>query len=386
MIMRTLALFLILFHCTFAQWNSWSDASTVRKNLLKAAKEGKTYFSQFHVYDARSERNHFSSGYKEATGEDLFVYGLDFYYATGTYFDSTYKADNRKRIIEIVRKMWKDNGAIPSFSWHLENPYVPSDFDNYMGCRYRKSSQVPDYPAKHRYVIREFLEGTGDTCGYGRFRSKDDFANVYETPAKWFDARIKEVASILNELVDDDGKPIPMIIRLWHEMEDDWMWWGRSSVSPKDYKAFFVLTEKSIKQYAQRAQILWGYGPDRHWKESDFFKWYPGDEYVDIIGFDDYSIGRDETDFQNVIKRAQFVSREAEKKGKVAALFETDNKDSSTTNIFFRYRLKRLLQTNGVRLSLVQLWSTSKISNEAQRVDRLEFLSNNAIIIKRKGE
>ena len=46
-----------------AQWNGWSDAASVRELLIKAQDEGKSYFSQFHVYDARSKDGVFTSKY-----------------------------------------------------------------------------------------------------------------------------------------------------------------------------------------------------------------------------------------------------------------------------------------------------------------------------------
>lgn len=387
MIIRIVVLFFAVIQCAMAQWNSWSNASTVRDNLLRAQKEGKSYFSQFHVYDARSKKNHFSSRFKDMTGEDLLIYGLDFYYASGTYFDSTYKAENRRRIVEIVKKMWKENRAIPSFSWHLENPYVPSDFPEYMGCRFRSSSKVPDYPSEHRYVIREILDGTGGVSGFGRYHAADDFSEIYETPAKWFDARAREVASIINDFIDENGKPIPFLFRLWHEQEDEWMWWGKSSVSKEDYKKFFVLTEQRIKLYAPDAQILWGYGPDRYWKtKEEFMSWYPGDEFVDIIGYDDYSIGSTDVNFEQIQKRARIVFREAEKRNKIAALFESDNKNPTTSEFFFSDRLLKLLKSEDVRLGLVQLWSTCDISTKTQKNDRMNFLRSDKIVIKRVGK
>lgn len=380
MIIRIVVLFLAIIQCAMAQWNSWSNASTVRDNLLRAQKEGKTYFSQFHVYDARSDKNHFSSRFRDKTGEDLLIYGLDFYYASGTYFDSTYKAENRRRIVEIVKKMWKENRAIPSFSWHLENPYVPSDFPDYMGCRFRNSSKVPNYPSEHKYVIREILEGTGGVCGFGRFHSIDDFSKTFDTPAEWFDARTREVASIINELVDENGMPIPLLFRLWHEQEDNWMWWGKKSVSVEDYKKFFILTEQKIKKHAPKAQILWGYGPDSYWKtETEFMSWYPGDEYVDVIGYDDYQLANPQK-LPKALERARTVSKIARKHGKVAALFESANKNLEFADNYYDVCLLPVLSDSFVQLGFVQIWSSGKFENELQYFDRRNFLNQKFIL------
>lgn len=370
----------LLFQGAFAQWNGWVDAASVWDLLIKAQNEGKSYFSQFHVYDARSKDDVYTSKYKRSTGEDLLVYGLDFYYASGTYFDTEYKSANRRNIVSIVKKMWRENRAIPSFSWHLENPYVPTGFKERMGCRYRMSKKMPDYPKAHRYVIKEILEGTGERCGYGRFSSDDTSTAVYANPSEWFEARVKEVADIINELVDDNGHSIPMLFRLWHEMEDNWMWWGPENVSADDYKKFFILTRQKILFYAPTAQILWGYGPDSHWnEEKKFMSRYPGDEYVNIIGYDDYQLA-DPQKFERELNLARMVSAIAKKHGKIAALFESANKKTESADNYYESLLRPLLADSLVHFGLVQIWSSGKFENELQYQDRRNFLNQDFIL------
>ena len=383
-------IFLLLFFLisnVFAQWNDWTDAESVQENLLKAQEEKKIYFSQFHLFDVRNDNNIQSSVFREKTKENLYIYGLDFYYASGTYFDSTYKATKRKNIIEVVREQWRVNRAIPSFSWHLENPYVKSSFRNYMGCRYRKSVDVIGYPSKHRYVIHEILNHSGDTCGFGRYKSVDDFSMVYQNPAEWFDARTREIAAIINEFVDDSGKPIPFIFRLWHEMEDNWMWWGKNHVTPSDYKAFFALTRKKIMEYTPKAQILWAYSPDSYLdSEEKFMERYPGDEYVDIIGYDDYKIAKPQYREREILY-ARMVSKLAKAHGKVAAMFETSNSYRPTSDYFFKEMLLPVLNDSLVSIGLFQMWSSGLFENDAQYEDRLFFLNqDNVLKVEKNNE
>lgn len=360
--------------------NGWNDAESVKHLLMYAQSNNLSYFSQYHLYDARSKGDIYSSKFKKRTGEDLFIYGLDFYYATGTYYDSEYKATNRKNIISIVKKMWRENKAIPSFSWHLENPYVPTGFNNQMGCRYRTSKKIPDYPKEHRYVIKEILYGSGDRCGYGRFLPEDTSTFVYANPSEWFDARTREVGDIIKELVDDYGHPIPILFRLWHEMDDNWMWWGKKSVSAEDYKKFFILTQKKIMNYAPSAQILWGYGPDSHWNnENEFMSRYPGDEFVDIIGYDDYELANPQM-FERELDFARMVSAIAKKHGKIAALFESANKIQVSADNYYATLLYPLLTDPLVHLGLVQIWGSGRFENELQYQDRRDFLNQNFII------
>ncbi len=296
------------------------------------------------------------------------------------FFDSAYKAVKRKNIVDVVKTQWRENKAIPSFSWHLENPYVPSDFRKFMGCRYRNSIDVFGYPSEHKYVIGEILNKSGGICGFGRYKSKDDFSNVYPNPSEWFDARTREVADIINEFVDDSGKPIPFVFRLWHEMEDNWMWWGKSFVTPSEYKNFFALTRKKIMGYAPRAQILWAYCPDSYLdSEEKFMERYPGDEYVDIIGYDDYKIAKPKYR-EREVKYARMVTKIAQEHGKVAALFETSNSYRPTSETFFKDRLLPVLNDSLVNLGLVQMWASGLFENEAQYEDRKFFLNQKNIL------
>lgn len=345
-------------------------------NLAKAAEEGTPYYSQFDQYPARNQST-LQSNYSKKTGVNLLIYGVDFYYASGSWFPTEYIKQCRRNLISIVKTAWREHKAIPCFSWHLENPYVPSDFDNYMGCRYRYGTK--GYPVEHRFVIKEILENTGDSCGLGNY-SKQNNLNVYKNPSQWFNARCKEVAEIIRELKDDEEKPIPIIFRLWHECDNNWQWWGKDFVTPENYIQFFRLTVEKIEKYTGTHNILYAYSPDRFWnKEEEFLLRYPGNEYVEIIGFDDYSIGTNSVNLSSTIRRAQIITKIAQHYNKIAALFETANSHTQTSEYFFNKYLKSVIQAKGVNLGLIQIWSTGKIITEKEIKDRTDFLKGNIV-------
>ncbi len=385
---KILLLFAILLntYSALAQWNSWNDAQSVLNLLNQAQDSDKCYFSQFHVYDVRGKDIN-SSKYRMQTGEVPYIYALDFYYATGSYFTDEYKQKNKSAIIEVVKKQWRENKSIPSFSWHLENPYVNSDFGEYMGCRYRFGHKHKSYPEEHRYVIKEILTNKGgSSCGYGIYNAKENGKPQYRNPRDWFKAQCNEVADIINHLIDDDGNPIPIIFRLWHECEDSWMWWGTTSVSIEDYKRFFIYTEKQIIRNAHKAQILWAYCTDRNWNtREEFMARYPGDKYVDIIGYDDYEIGNPQK-VEPTLEKARIVSRVSIEHGKVAALFETANSNSLSKDRFMSEYLYPLIESENVNLGLVQMWIGGPFENEIQYEDRKRFLKSPNILILESNE
>jgi hypothetical protein len=365
---------LMISSVSFAQ--NWTDAASVKKELIKAAQSGQSYYSQYHIYNPRKSGNQ-NTDYAKVLQSQPRIYGVDFHYAIGTWSNPQKAKTARDNLIKIVKDTWRERRAIASFSWHLENPYVPTGFSK-AGFRYIRHKSIPDYPEQHRYIVKEILENSGDVCGIGNASGIDNEKH-YNTPREWFEERCKEVADIINELVDDNGKPIPFIFRLWHEWEDSWMWWGKKYVSAKDYKRFFILTEQTIKKYAPQAQILWGYCPDRFWDtEEQFMERYPGDEFVDVIGFDDYAMGLSEDNFKATVNRAQIVSRIATQKKFAAALFETSNNKQKVPN-YYTDHLNRMLKAKNVHLGIVQIWS---LKNFNDSLDLRTFVNQKNIISK----
>lgn len=377
--MKTCRSILLALCCLIASVASmaqnWSDAVTVRKELIKASNNGRTYYSQYNFYNPRKSGS-LDSSYGRVLQCQPKIYGVDFYYASGTWFKPKRVQETRENLIRIVKDTWRGRRAIACFSWHLENPYVPSEFPTTAGFRYTNNKQNPNYPVKHRYVIKEILENRGDVCGMGNVSGKNN-TKSYDTPREWFEDRCKEVATIINDFVDDNGQPIPFIFRLWHEWEDSWMWWGAKYVSAEDYKRFFILTEQTIKKYAPNAQIVWAYCSDRYVNsEEEYMERYPGDAYVDIIGFDDYRIGKSKEDRTAAINRAKMVCKIANERHLATGLFETNNNKRKISN-YYTNHLNRMLTAEGVRLGIVQIWS---LKNFNDSVDMRSFVNQKNII------
>ena len=353
----------------------WSDAASVKKELIRAAQSGQSYYSQYNFYNPRKSGS-LNSTYGQVLQCLPLIYGVDFYYASGTWHKPKGIRDARENLIKIVKDTWRERRAIACFSWHLENPYVPSEFPTTAGFRYTNNKQNPNYPVKHRYVIKEILENRGDVCGMGNVSGKNN-TKSYDTPREWFEDRCKEVATIINDFVDDNGQPIPFIFRLWHEWEDSWMWWGAKYVSAEDYKRFFILTEQTIKKYAPNTQIVWAYCSDRYVNsEEEYMERYPGDAYVDIIGFDDYRIGKSKEDRTAAINRAKMVCKIANERHLATGLFETNNNKRKISN-YYTNHLNRMLTAEGVRLGIVQIWS---LKNFNDSVDMRSFVNQKNII------
>ena len=105
---------------------------------------------------------------------------------------------------------------------------------------------------------------------------------------------------------------------------------------------------------------------------------YPGDEYVDVIGFDDYAIGQSKDDWTAAVNRAKMVCRIAEGRHLATALFETNNNKRKIPHFYTDY-LNRMLKTKDVRLGIVQIWS---LNNFSDSTDLRSFVKQKNIIAR----
>lgn len=369
-------------------WNNWTTKADVLNKLKSARTAGKTYFSMFKFFNYESSEN--ITGYKTTNYGLPYIYGIDFYTAFGTYFPQASRLEDRDNIKAVVQKAWRSNRSIPSFTWHLESPYaVYSDFyeqqGQKMGCRYvyGRAGIAENFPAKYRYQVRDILNNRQvDTLGIGRL-------------GDWFDTRVREVASFINELVDEEGHPIPIIFRLWHEVESGWAWWQVNSYnytncSKDEYIALYQLTVGKFRTYCPNAQIMFAFCTDRHFEsKSEYLTCYPGDDYVDILGYDDYEIG-DASDYLIPLwalneqkNRAKNVTAIANEKGKVAAIFETNNVYSGDEALnFYNDWVQKILKGSDIGLSLFQVWSESENTTEKKTAMK-EFIRQDNIIFGR---
>ena len=119
------------------------------------------------------------------------------------------------------------------------------------------------------------------------------------------------------------GTKVPIIFRPFHEHTGSWFWWGGRNVDPEEYKKLWRFTVTYLRDRKGIHNLLYAYSTNRFASAEEYFRHYPGDEFVDILGFDDYwSLGADST-IEDMTEQMRFVAREAAERGKLAALTET---------------------------------------------------------------
>lgn len=186
---------------------------------------------------------------KNLTGDYPALLGLDLmdYTPSRTAFGASSSAV--EKAIEFANK-----GGIVTLCWHWNAPteYLNStanSSDGWWGGFYTQSS---------KFDIAKVMNGQ-DAKG-----------------KKLLDRDIKEIAKQLKRL---EKAGVPVIWRPLHEASGGWFWWGAKG-SDAYKKLWKYLYNKLTNTYGCN-NLIWVYNG----QSAD---WYPGDEYVDIVGEDIY--------------------------------------------------------------------------------------------------
>ncbi|MBP7507137.1 MAG: beta-mannosidase [Prolixibacteraceae bacterium] len=243
-------------------------------------------------------------------------------------------------------------GGINSISWHAENPLTGNDSWNL------ENINVPELlpgGKNHKLLLRD----------------------------------LELVASFLNSLKDDEGNLIPVIFRPWHEMYGNWFWWGVPHCSSEDYKKLFVFTIDYLRKEKKLSNLLIAFSPDKNFNtKEEYLKNYPGDDYVDILGLDDYGDFR-ENRLDQIVVRLGIIADLAKEKNKISAFTETGS-DKLAINNWYTTNLLHVLKANDKTrsISYVMVWRNRDTEHfyvpykgHQQEEDFLNFVNDKIIIL-----
>lgn len=187
----------------------------------------------------------------------------------------------RKEILNQYKR-----GGVSSLSWHLRNPKTGGD-----------SWDVSDTT-----VVKSILPG----------------GENHEKFAGW----VNKVSGFINSLQAEDGVKVPVLFRPWHEHTGSWFWWGEKLCTPADYKQLWRMTVEMLCENGVD-NALYAYSPGSEPQDTaQYLKRYPGDDLIDVIGFDTYQFGRDEY-LANLDKSLAIIDSIGKAHDKVIAITET---------------------------------------------------------------
>ncbi|PWJ44595.1 glycoside hydrolase family 26 protein [Sediminitomix flava] len=174
--------------------------------------------------------------------------------------------------------------------------------------------------------------------------------------------RLDDLASFFKGLKLENGEHVPVIFRPFHENNGNWFWWGEKHCSTEGYKMIFRFTVDYFRSKGVH-NLLYAYSPDRIFETKDkYLERYPGDDYVDILGLDDYWDFKEQGGGINeVIKKLEIISVIAQEKGKLCAFTET-GLELVSDNKWFTEKLYKIINTNNLtkNIAYVMVWRNGR--------------------------
>lgn len=301
----------------FAQSDPQATRETraLYSNLRKVGQKHLIYGHHNTVVQGQTWKHEYESidrsDVKTATGTFPALYGFDF--NRGIH-------KHEKQVKAIFKR-----GGIITYSWHARNPLnmgAPED-------------------ATGNPLQNLMPGGKGNQVWSG-----------------WLD----EMADYFQSL-EVDGVKVPIIFRPFHENTGDWFWWGAKHCTPEEYKAAWRYTVDYLRGKGVH-NLLMAYSPSKP-SRYGYEERYPGDDYVDIIGFDHY-YRSDQLD--SFMADCRMVVDFSEARGKVPAATEIGPKDSLvavTRSDWFTGEFLAALKEDPVacRLAYMMTWMNSDRKN-----------------------
>lgn len=172
---------------------------------------------------------------------------------------------------------------------------------------------------------------------------------------------------------------MPIIFRPWHEHNGDWFWWGKGATSERDYIALWQFTVDYLTDTQGLNNLLFAFSPDRSRLDMNDFEaaylyGYPGDDYVDIMGIDNYwDLGHGSNEASKAENLEQFVAsltglaQLAAEREKLPAMTEGGQDTLFEPDFFTERLLSGLLDNEWTRqIAYVQLWRNANREREGK--------------------
>ncbi len=186
---------------------------------------------------------------KETTGKQPAIRGIDLLAYNST---SSWEDHAPERAIQWVNEY----KGIATLTWHWNVPV-------------EKGSKTTAF----------YVESTGNTPFTTFSISKALEEGTWENELLLKD--IDTIAAQLKKLKDAD---VPVIWRPLHEAEGGWFWWGAEGPEPCK-ELYRLLYDKLTNEYGLN-NLIWEWTGYTSPVSAD---WYPGDDVVDMIGYDKYN-------------------------------------------------------------------------------------------------
>jgi mannan endo-1,4-beta-mannosidase len=302
-----------------------SKATTETVALFRNMKE----LSKSHTLFAHQHATEYGHGWagdvdrsdvKTICGSHPAMIGVDFGGFSGRSEEATKKAKDklRKNVVDTYNR-----GGVTTVAWHFNNPVSDGGF------YWKKDVSLP--------AVKYIIPGG---------EAHDKYKEILDGIGEW-----------AKSLKGKDGTLAPIIFRPFHEFDGGWFWWGAPHCTKEEFISLWKFTVSYLRDTLEVHNILYAFSPDNRFNsEKEFLERYPGDEWVDMVGMDNYGdMGRDRYNLERASRKLKIVSDYAIKKGKLAAFTET-GLESIPNTTWWTETLLKVMKKDNMQLSYVLVW------------------------------
>lgn len=117
-------------------------------------------------------------------------------------------------------------------------------------------------------------------------------------------AQVDVIAGFLKQLQDAH---VPILWRPYHENNGDWFWWGGRYEGQYTTAALYRQLFDRLVNHHQLKNLIWLWSMDRvsEKPEREHAKYFPGIEYVDVLGLDVYGNDFAQSYYDSLVKLSQ---------------------------------------------------------------------------------
>ncbi|MCC9705722.1 CIA30 family protein [Streptomyces sp. MNU76] len=243
-----------------------------------------TYGFTFTTPDGRA------SDTRAAVGDHPAVFGWDTLVLDGDERPGSEDGTDAENIAALSRciRQGDARGGINTLSAHMPNFVTGGDFYDTTGR-----------------VVGQILPGGAKHARFNRF--------------------LDRVAKAVKGARRPDGTLIPVIFRPFHENNGGWFWWGAGHTTSGEFIELFRYTVEYLRDVRGVHNLLYAYSPNASLggDPAGYLRTYPGDRFVDVLGYDSYDEGAGPTPWlDGLVRDLAMVVRLANERGKVPAFTE----------------------------------------------------------------
>lgn len=301
---------------------------------LRDTKAGEVRFGQQHATDEAISETATQGDVHEMTGKYPAVFGWD----AGLVLEGREKpgsgSDQAANAAALAAEITKADalGAIVTISAHWSNPKTGGNYDD------------------TTRVVADLLPG-------GAYSGA-------------FNAMLDGIASVAEQSTRADGTRIPIIFRPLHENTGNWFWWGATHATANEYKELFRYIVNYLRDVKGVHNLLYAYSPGGtlDGDANAYLKTYPGDGYVDVLGYDTYDTDNTKDDasawLAPVMKDMKMLNDQAVQRGKIVAFTEFGRsdergfkKDAETKDKRFFTELRDAITAEAPNTAYMMTWA-----------------------------